>query len=141
MVKYFSLGYRCTTTTLLKMCGLKTESYPFDWLISKLNIIRDCIDTNFVHFLNTNNYNNFISFKNYNIIDNNVILLPDENVNVNMFYSSSLNVPLYHLSLAMTHHNIHNLDNFAYLKICIKRLNDLFVSNEDKRYLYLNPTV
>ena len=35
--------------------GVKKESYPFDWIFSTPDIIIDCINTNFAHFLNKEN--------------------------------------------------------------------------------------
>ena len=52
----FSLGYRCSSAGILKSLGFKSESYPFDWLVSRLPIIEHCIQTDFKYFLNTDNY-------------------------------------------------------------------------------------
>ena len=51
-----SLGYRCSSAGILKSLGLKTESYPFDWLVSRLPVIEDCIQTDFREFLSPDNY-------------------------------------------------------------------------------------
>ena len=51
-----SLGYRCSSAGIIKSLGLKTESYPFDWLVSRLPIIEHCIQTDFLEFLNPDNY-------------------------------------------------------------------------------------
>ena len=51
-----SLGYRCSSAGILKSLGLKTESYPFDWLVSRLPIIEHCLQTGFKHFLEVDNY-------------------------------------------------------------------------------------
>ena len=51
-----SLGYRCSSAGILKSLGLKSESYPFDWLVSRLPIIEDCIQTEFKYFVNADNY-------------------------------------------------------------------------------------
>lgn len=42
MYKVISFGHRCSTASFIQ--NLKTESYPFDWLVSKLDIIKDCIE-------------------------------------------------------------------------------------------------
>ena len=47
----FSLGYRCTTSGLLKSIGLKHESYPFDWNISRLNVIKEWLLMNLKNLL------------------------------------------------------------------------------------------
>ena len=36
----FSIGHRCTTASLIKIMNLKFESYPFDWVVSKLETIK-----------------------------------------------------------------------------------------------------
>ena len=53
---YISLGYRCSTAGILKYLGKKTESYPFDWLISRLPIIQHCIETRFRYFIDPQYY-------------------------------------------------------------------------------------
>jgi hypothetical protein len=52
----FSLGFRCSSASLIKSLGLKNESYPFDWLVSRLSVIQHCIESDFVEFLNLDNY-------------------------------------------------------------------------------------
>jgi hypothetical protein len=42
MYKVISFGHRCSSASFIQNLNLKTESYPFDWLVSKLDIIKDC---------------------------------------------------------------------------------------------------
>jgi hypothetical protein len=49
---FVSLGYRCSSAALLKKLQLKNESYPFDWLVSRLSVIEDSIQSGFKEFLN-----------------------------------------------------------------------------------------
>ena len=56
MYKVISFGHRCSSASFIRLLNLKSESYPFDWLVSKLDVIKDCIETKFVHFLDINNY-------------------------------------------------------------------------------------
>ena len=49
----FSVGYRCTSASLIKHLNLKFASYPFDWVVSKLDVITDCLETKFKHYLKT----------------------------------------------------------------------------------------
>jgi hypothetical protein len=51
-----SLGYRCSTAGIIKRLHRKTESYPFDWMISRLSVIRDCIQTQFRYFIDSTQY-------------------------------------------------------------------------------------
>ena len=67
-VKYFSVGHRCTTSQLLHDCGLRYDSHPFDWLVSKLDTVEHSLKDDFNEFLNTSNYELIIS-KVDNIID------------------------------------------------------------------------
>jgi len=51
-----SLGYRCSTAGIIKQLGRKNESYPFDWMISRLPVVRDCIETRFRYFIDPQYY-------------------------------------------------------------------------------------
>jgi hypothetical protein len=55
-IKYISLGLNCQTAGSIKRLGYKTESYPFDWIISNINIVTDSINTDFQYFLDKNYY-------------------------------------------------------------------------------------
>jgi len=47
-----SLGQNCNTAWYLKQVGVKTESYPFDWIFSSADISESCLRDNFSIFLN-----------------------------------------------------------------------------------------
>lgn len=49
---YISLGYFCSVAIELEKLGLRTESSPFDWLISDFEGVLCAIQTNFEDFLN-----------------------------------------------------------------------------------------
>jgi hypothetical protein len=51
MKTYISLGSDCHTTGLLKSLRLRVEAYPFDWTISPLRNIIDCIRDDFRGFM------------------------------------------------------------------------------------------
>ena len=36
MYSVISFGHRCSSATIIQNLNLKTESYPFDWLVSKI---------------------------------------------------------------------------------------------------------
>lgn len=55
-MKYCSLGDGCMPSFGLKRLGLKTESYPFDWLNCKSEIIKLCIADGFKDFLDRSLY-------------------------------------------------------------------------------------
>jgi len=46
-----SLGQNCNTAWYLKSCGLKTASYPFDWVFSSAPIAEACLKDRFATFL------------------------------------------------------------------------------------------
>lgn len=51
-----SLGTHCYTASLLKNAGLKTASYPFDWLFSSPAMIAHCLNDDFADLLNPRYY-------------------------------------------------------------------------------------
>jgi hypothetical protein len=63
VIKYISLGPNCQTSGSIKTVGYKTESYPFDWILTNLDIVSDCIQTDFKDYLNKDFY-----FKNQSYI-------------------------------------------------------------------------
>ena len=58
MVIYYvcSLGSHCHTATFLKRNRLKYASYPFDWIFSSYDNVINCIENNFVIFLDKSYY-------------------------------------------------------------------------------------
>ncbi len=139
MYKVISFGHRCSSASFIQKLNLKTESYPFDWLISKLDIIKDCIETKFIHFLNLNNY---ITKKTetFNIIDNTKTHICNEVVQVNIYYESNIdNNNTYNYKLALNHHNLNNNENYEYFQRCINRLYELLETNIKKYYIYFHP--
>lgn len=50
-----SLGYFCSTSLELERVGLRDYSYPFDWLITDLKGILDCVENKFDGFLTQEN--------------------------------------------------------------------------------------
>jgi hypothetical protein len=55
-MKYCSLGIGCHSSQILKRIKLKEESYPFDWINSSTEVVRDCIKDNFSKFLDKSYY-------------------------------------------------------------------------------------
>lgn len=49
--QYISLGQNCSTAYYLKKAGLKSLSFPFDWIFSSPKIVEDCIDDGFNKYL------------------------------------------------------------------------------------------
>lgn len=49
---YVSLGNSCSIAHNLKLCKLRTEAYPFDWVrVTNLNNISELIENKFIDFL------------------------------------------------------------------------------------------
>ena len=164
----FSLGYRCSAAGILKSLGLKHESHPFDWLVSRLPIIEHCIETEFDEFLNPHNYQNQTSTTyNYTSLDSNSRqFICDESICVNTYYETNdctttrsainadtiheLYLPLpicpehdaYGHKLMMNHRNIkNNRDDREYFARCVERWNQMLKSSYRKLSLYIHPAL
>jgi len=136
MYKVISFGHRCSSASFIKLLNCKTESYPFDWLVSKLDIIKDCIETNFVHFLNVSNYITRDT-ETFNMIDNKKFHIGNEVAQINTFYETNINnTQTYSYKLALNHYNINN-DN-EYYQRCINRLYELLDTDIQKYYIYFH---
>jgi len=142
MYKVISFGHRCSSASFIKLFDLKTESYPFDWIVSKLDVIQNCIETNFVNFLNADNYV-ATNTETYNMIDNKKYHICNENIQVNVFYETNNdnNISTYNYKLALTHNNLNNVDTHEYYQRCIVRLYELFEMDIRKYYIHFYPIV
>lgn len=139
VVEYFSVGHRCTTSQLLIDCGLRFESHPFDWLVSKLDTVKHCLSDDFKEFLNTSNYEDIIS-KVDNIIDDiriNVDCPGGLGICKNKYYDTSENDIFNELKLATYYKD--KLFNDDYYKRCGKRLEKLLMSKNNKVFAYIHP--
>jgi len=47
---YITLGYDCSTSSALKNIGLRIQSLPFDWVVSDMNKVIECISDDFINF-------------------------------------------------------------------------------------------
>ena len=143
-VLFMSFGYRCSTSGILKRMGLKQESHPFDWLISRLSIIHECIDDNFTEFLNTNNYIRKYA-KTYEMFDRTTGYICDEHLMVNMHYQppDKCDEPnAYQYFLAMNHHNITEPTDYEYYQRCVTRFQSaLKMEDTLKIYIHIMPAV
>ena len=156
-MKIFSVGYRCSSAGILKHMGLKHESFPFDWLISRLPIIKDCIQTNFFHFLNRENYKKVITQTiHYSQSLSSNLFICDEHLLYNRYYQDKFNnkemlIPwclhtpndTYAYYLALNHRNILCDEDHEYFKRAVERFDRMISSNEEKEkmYLYINPVL
>ena len=152
-----SLGYRCSSAGILKSLGLKRESYPFDWLVSRLPIIEHCIQTDFREFLNPDNYKCTTgATNNYTSIDyTSKQLVCNESFCFNEFYEQYpklesvkyyLHRPIdrmrdaYGYKLMINHRNIKKSQiDQEYFARCVKRWKS--TSAKKRLALYIHPVI
>jgi hypothetical protein len=144
----FSIGHRCTSASLIKHLNLKFESYPFDWVVSKLEVIIDCIETDYQHYLNSDNYNEKQS-ETFNLSDGKKRHICFENIVYNNYYESAFlenfdgnvenNYGTYGMMLSLTHHDIRNQEGLAYFQRCVQRFKKMLALPGQKFYLYVHP--
>jgi len=118
---FISLGNYCLTSMLLKENKLKYESYPFDWMVSCIDNINDCIN---------NNFNNFLNKKNYINIDNKT---------KNIKYFSNTNKLFGNLKMDHQHHNLLEENDYNYLYRCVERFNKLNENKKDLIFIMIQP--
>jgi len=142
-IKFFSLGFRCTCSGILKASGLKTESFPFDWLVSNINVIRHCIETDFAFFLDKSNYTKKNTITSDNTRNNIWIHIANETIIYNHFYQYIFGATAepnetYDYVLAINHRNFLEKDeDYEYYKRCITRFRNLLKSDDKKMFLHI----
>ena len=57
-INYMSLGYDCSPAATLRNLDFRTEALPFDWVVSDLQILINCIDDNFDNYHKNLYFNN-----------------------------------------------------------------------------------
>ena len=144
--KFLSLGYRCSSAGILKSLGLKQESLPFDWLVSRLPIIEHCIRTDFREFLNPDNYECIKgATHNYKTTDpSSQQWICNESICFNKYYESTTSTNIsnlkyylpqpisperdaYGYKLMMNHRNIKTSKvDEEYFTRCVERFKQLF---------------
>lgn len=151
---FFSIGHRCSASGILKNLKLKTESYPFDWIVSNLSTIRHCITTDFTEFLKPENYQRQDTIT-FNQLDGRLITVCSETPEVNTYYENQSHCHIGHRKkredkictywtpVALTHHSMLKTEDFDYYKRCVSRFWERMESGywEKKRYLYLHPYI
>jgi len=141
-VVIFSLGHRCTSSSLIKEMKKKFESYPFDWVVSKLDTIAHCLEDDFVEFLKVENYE-ATQTETINLFDGNKKTILTESVVYNKYYEEHALFPnvigTYGMQLCMTHHDIRKDVDLQYFQRCIARFRTMMSSDQRKIYLYVHP--
>ena len=138
----FSLGHRCTSSSLIKEMKQKFETYPFDWVVSKLDVIAHCIETEFSEFLKVENYD-VVNSETFNLCDGEKTHIMHETVVYNKYYeaqSTEVNdIGTFGLKLGMTHHDIRVEKDFQYFQRSVERFKNILALDNKKYYLYLHP--
>jgi len=144
----FSVGHRCTSASLIKELRLKFESYPFDWIVSKLDVVLHCIQDDFCQYLDQGNYEDLHS-ETFNHCDGEKRHICHETISFNKFYETTFlhetggiekNVlGTYGMMLAMTHHNICTDHDKGYFERCVARFKNVLGLPQRKYYLYVHP--
>ena len=111
--KIVSLGPNCHTAGILKRLNYKTESYPFDWIISDTDIVIDCINTNFEKYLNKEYY--FDNSKAYK--------------------QPIVGHTLYKDNMFVHRNPLNNNDDYSYILRCVERFKKLY-ENKDIVFVY-----
>jgi len=151
----FSLGYRCSSAGFLKSLGIKTESYPFDWMVSRLPIIEHCIQTGFRYLVDPAYYTNAMGTTNhYTSVDpSSRQWICDESICYNQYYESYpaqyyLPKPItpihdaYGYKCMMNHRNIkQNPADKDYFERCVQRWNKMTATPAKTLSLYIHPAV
>ena len=123
---------------------MKLESYPFDWIISRLWVIRDCIHSNYQEFLNIENYCR-ITTRTIHAKDNgSQEMICEESILYNRYYQPSNSNPAstYEYNLAFNHRDITTKQDYEYICRCIERLKQLFMETRlYKISVYIHPVL
>ena len=136
-MKFISIGPYCSTADILKANHLRTESYPFDYIFSSLDIVQHCIDDKFDTFLDKKYYTDGTNTTSTR----------------HSFYCNLLNTPLllqHHIRFGYSdtykvsdgnlfnHHNLTKVDNHEKFKRRCNRLLSLIENNEKIVFVYYN---
>jgi len=141
----FSVGHRCTSASLIKEMRQKFETYPFDWVVSKLDVLVHCIETDFVEYLRVENYLEKQS-ETFNLCDDVKTHVCNENVVYNKYYENEYipdnpenKIGTYGMKLAMSHHDIRNEKAYQSFPRCVECFKKILALPQQKFYLYVHP--
>ena len=120
---FISLGNYCLTSMIFKYSNLKYESYPFDWIVSKIDNIIHIIDDDFKEFLNRNNYTKIKDGTRNNVYYNNTNSL------FNFQFDSGDH----------QHHDFSKENDYNYINRCVSRFNNLANTDRQKIFVMIQP--
>jgi hypothetical protein len=107
-----SLGSLCHTSFFFKINGFKRESSPFDWVFSHYTSIIHCIEDDFQLFLDKSYY-----------------IHVEQNKCKHSYYND---IVFYH------HNPLINEKHYDYYIRCVRRFQNLLLSDEDKLFMLMN---
>ena len=127
---YCSLGNSCMSAFTLKKLKLKEESYPFDWINSRSEIIKHCLTDNFKDFLDRSLYT-----PQENIWEDNDDLCQHRS------YCPFLDdAPTVEKQIFFRHHDPLGKDeHYEYYVRCVERFKNLLSSDEEKIFIKTYP--
>jgi hypothetical protein len=139
-MRILAIGHRCATSTLLQQLGERTESFPFDWCVTSIDTVRQCILDDFKAFLMPDNYEIF-SNETYNVNRGLKCHWLCETVCCNRFYEKALTheKSTYHLNLALTHKRMDIPEDVEYAQRCVDRFQKAMASGDIQWMLHLYP--
>lgn len=112
-----SLGTACFTSTLLKRLDLKSWSGPLDWVFSSIPMTTHCVEDDFNTFLDRRYYVPVpLAERKHG---------PTVNRVQHEFYRKHFGV-----DFVFNHHDVHLVDDYAYLRRCVERLRQQLDSGE-----------
>lgn len=125
VVKYCSLGDECKPGIILRNLGLKTESYPFDWLNCKSDVIKECLKDDFKIFLDRSLYSE--QKNTYDL---------ERTCKHNVYHSFIENNPDPEKRIFFRHRDPFSVDeDYEYYVRCVERFRELMASSDNKIFL------
>lgn len=126
-MKCSSIGSFCQSSQLLIRQGLKTESYPFDWIYSNFDVVKHCIEDDFKTFLDRSQY----------------FYVPptprDPKLAGHSLYSTFIEYKYETVPQGFFLHHDPRLDDkdYEYFERCVERFKDLIKSDDKKLFTYV----
>lgn len=122
-MKFISIGPYCSSNVMIRKANLRNEAYPFDNIFSSLILIENCINDNFINFLNKD----FLTKCSYESSTNlfyEPMIKHDIIINNRIFNKNDPNkIPIF------LHHDLTNNDVYdSFVRKC-KRFMDIIISN------------
>ena len=116
-----SIGNHCITALLLKKGNIRSESYPFDWINSNIDVVKHCLEDNFKIFLDKKYYDRGKTHDNYEQIQNHTYFHDKYNNDLIMFrHRDPLN----------------NISDYQYYQRCVDRFKKILDNKNNKLFIY-----